>query len=63
MMGVELRLDMLGLLSTILIIILTLVVKWILRPYEECEKPVVYLNENSNIAKEVIKNCTRLNEM
>ena len=63
MIDVELRLDMLGLLSTLLIIILTLVVKWILRPYEQCERPVVYLNGNSNITKEVIKNCTRLNEV
>ena len=62
-MDVELRLDMLGLLSTLIIIILTLVVKWVLRPYEECERPVIYLNENSKIAKEAIKSCRRLNEV
>jgi len=62
-MDIELRLDMFGLISTLLIVLLTLVIKWILKPYEECTKPVIYLNENSKIAKEVVKCCKRLNEI
>ena len=62
-MDIELRLDMFGLISTLLIVLLTLVIKWILRPYEECTKPVIYLNQNSKVAKEAVKCCKRLNEM
>lgn len=62
-MEIESRINYLGLISTIVFIIISLAVKFILRPQEECEKPTIYFHEDGKLNKEVIKNCKKLNEM
>eukprot|EP00795_Rhopilema_esculentum_P016027 gene16027-7372_t len=62
MAPVDLRLDGFGLLSTIFVIIVTVICKFILKLGEKCEKPQIYVSEAGKTSKLALERCRKLKE-